>query len=451
MKTARMTSGNILKVLLVFAVPMILGAMLQQFYYMADLIIAGYFLGDRAIAAAGANAGTVILLLNGVNGIAAGANILIAKIYGEGDEHLSEIHSLTGGFSSFMCLVSLIISLAGIVFMRQILHFMNVPDDIMADALLYSRIVFAGIPFQAMYSLFAAFLRGIGNSRDAMIGVIASAVTNIVLDIMLISFAGMGVGGLATASVAAQATACLYLFIRIMAAHDLLKFSIKDMMPGRDALLPGLKLGLPIGLQRMILPLGSLLSKYAIYSFGTAAVAGITTAYQIDTMIMLSVTNVGTAITTFAAQNRSAGKKIRAVSGFWCGAGISVIFSVFVSIMLFLYNRQMIGWFSVTEETAWYAARLLLTFCIFYPVFSLECAALGLLQGYEKVSIPVIGNTAALVIRVVTIYSLYRIIGFTAVPISEVAGWTTATIIYMTRCFKKDINVQSVIKQKRAW
>lgn len=434
-----LTTGSIPKALISFSVPLILGAVLQQMYQMIDIIIAGNLIGDHAVAAIGATSSIPFFIVNMFNGLTMGACVRISNLYGFGAGSYKDIPKTMGSFAAFTAAASVGIAMAGYLFCGTILTLFNTPDEIFFASKQYLSIVFIGIPFQAFYSLFSSALRAIGNSRVSFYSVLIAAILNLTLDIVLIRVFDLGVLGVAVATTFAQAISCLFLAVVILKKHKVLHFKFARAHINCSALYPSIYIGVPIALQRSLTTCGGLLAQSVINSFGNDVITGITTAYRIDELSMLSVVNIGAAITTFTAQNRGAQKENRVRSGFFIGSFLAISAAAITTSFIISNCYSIIGLFGVSKQSADYAYSLLKTCSFFYPIYGLMNACIGFLHGSSHTRTTVIGNAAALVVRLIVLFSLDSVVGFFAIPYSEISCWCVAATIFLMRCLRRDI------------
>jgi putative MATE family efflux protein len=241
---------------------------------------------------------------------------------------------------------------------------MNTPTDIINLAKTYLSIIFVGVPFLTIYNVYGAMLRGIGDSRTPLYAIIVSTITNGILALIFVGIFDMGVAGAAIATVLAQAISGIYLIIYVYKKYSVLRFKFKKEIFSLRILKQGLKLGFPIAIQSSIMAIGSLLLQNVMNSFGTQTVAAVTTAYRIDTMGILPVINVASAISTFVAQNKGAGNMERAEQGLKRGLQIIVPMSIITTIVVVLGGWGIQG--SYTHGSAIFVLLLNILSYIWY-------------------------------------------------------------------------------------
>ena len=340
------TEGSIWKPLLGFFFPIWMGTFFQQFYNTADAIIVGRFLGTSALAAVGATSSIVSLLVGFFVGLASGASVVIAQYYGARDRtrvsasvHTAVILALVSG---------LFFMLLGIGTARLILGVMQTPQDIMDDAMAYMRVYYLGMIPLMLYDMGTSILRAIGDSRRPLYFLIASAIANILLDLLFVAVIPMGVTGAALATVLSEAFACgLTLLCLMKAEGEPWQLHWKKLRISPMQLREMLRLGLPAGLQSILYTVSNMVIQASINSFGTATVAGWTVYGKVDFVYWMTVNAMGLSVTTFAGQNFGARKYDRMKKGTLMGLGI---LAVIISSVMLLLARPLLGLFTEDQE-----------------------------------------------------------------------------------------------------
>ena len=342
------TEGSIWKPLLGFFFPIWMGTFFQQFYNTADAIIVGRFLGTSALAAVGATSSIVSLLVGFFVGLASGASVVIAQYYGARDRtrvsasvHTAVILALVSG---------LFFMLLGIGTARLILGVMQTPQDIMDDAMAYIRVYYLGMIPLMLYDMGTSILRAIGDSRRPLYFLIASAITNILLDLLFVAVIPMGVTGAALATVLSEAFACgLTLLCLMKAEGEPWQLHWKNLRISPMQLREMLRLGLPAGLQSILYTVSNMVIQASINSFGTATVASWTVYGKVDFVYWMTVNAMGLSVTTFAGQNFGARKYDRMKKGTLMGLGILAVLTVIISSVMLL-ARPLLGLFTEDQE-----------------------------------------------------------------------------------------------------
>ena len=301
-----MTTGSPAKLIVQFMIPMFLGNIFQQFYNVADSIIAGQFLGVRALAAIGSTGSLMFFVTGWLNGLSSGFAILVSQWFGA-KQYDRMRHYVA--MSVYLALGFALLMTIGFGFANEpILRLMNYSDQIMPDVKAYMGIIYAGLIVTAAYNSLAAFLRVLGDSKSPLYFLIISAVINVALDVAFIIFGGMGVEGCAYATVIAQGISAVLCLIYIIKKFPILHLKKEDFKISLSAWGRLLALGIPMALQFSITAIGTIIVQGAINVYGENAMAGFSAASKLQNIIMTVFVAFGATIATYVGQNRGAGK-----------------------------------------------------------------------------------------------------------------------------------------------
>ena len=307
-----MTAGSPGKLIITFAIPLMLGNIFQQFYTMADTMIVGQVVGVEALAAVGAGDWLVWLVLGIMTGITQGFSILVSQYYGAGEkENLKCAVAKSYIMTALLSVIVLAVS-EGAVY--HVLLFLQTPDNVIDLTMLYLRLIFAGVPIIAAYNIFAAILRALGNSRSPLIAMTVAAVINVGLDLLFVAVFGWGVAGAAVATVIAQGFSALYCLLVLRKIRDI-RLEKEDFYRQPSMSLRLLKLGTPLAIQNVIISVGGLTVQYVINGFGFLFVAGFTATNKLYGILEMAAVSYGYAITTYVGQNLGAKKYQRIRKG----------------------------------------------------------------------------------------------------------------------------------------
>ena len=305
-----LTQGNILKELLLFALPILAGQIFQNLYNSVDSIVVGQAVGMTALAAVSASSDISMLLIGFFTGLSTGAGVLFARYFGAGDR--KNLHDAIHTALAFSLIAGTVIALLGIVFTPQLLALMNCPEDVFGEAAEYLRIYLAGILFTSIYNVGSGVLRAVGDSRTPFVYLVASSCCNIVLDLLLVAAFGMGVEGAAVATVVSQLLSVGLVFRRMLCTRDVYRLELKDLKLHGAMLREILRLGLPAAIQSSLIGLSNLFIQRYINSFGSAAMAGMGAGKKIDRFVGMAAQCLGLAAATFVSQNVGARREDRA-------------------------------------------------------------------------------------------------------------------------------------------
>lgn len=341
MKSAQndMTVGNPMKIILGFTLPIFIGNVFQQFYNMADAVIVGKFVGNKALAAVGST-GTIMFLIYGfVVGMTAGFTVLTAQKFGAGN--MKGMRKTVAGAGILSFVVGALLTILFMAFMKPLLILMNTPSDIFADAYSYIMIVSGGILAQMLYNLLSSILRALGNSKLPLVFLIISALLNIVLDLAFIVGFGMGAKGAAVATVIAQGVSGILCLFYIIAKIPILHLKREDLYVGSTIYKNQLRIGVPMALQYSITAIGTMMVQSSLNILGSTLVAAYTAAGKIEQVVTQAYVAMGTTMATYAAQNMGAGSVKRIREGFKACTVIGVVYSFVAAGFIMTVGKYM--------------------------------------------------------------------------------------------------------------
>ncbi|VIH57880.1 drug/sodium antiporter, MATE family [Clostridioides difficile] len=343
-----LTTGHEGKSIFFFAMPMLIGSLFQQLYNTADSIIVGRFIGKEAMAAVSGANPIMFLLVAALMGVSLGFSILVSQFYGSGD--LKKVKATIDTTYILLFIGSILISILGIVFGGPMLRLMNTPESVFSQSKLYLTIIFGGILFSAGYNSVSAILRGLGDSITPLYFLIIATILNIVLDLTFIVVLKMGVEGVALATIIAQAVSFIISIIYLNKKHEVLKFKIKGIIYDNKIFKDGLRLGLPSGVQQMLFSIGNMALQFLVNSYGTSAMAAFGAGLRIENFISLPIMNLGSAVSTFVAQNIGAGENERVKKGIRESIKMTLVLAVIVIALILLFRENLIALFNTDKD-----------------------------------------------------------------------------------------------------
>ena len=338
--TKDMTQGSPLKLLLAFAVPLMLGSLFQQFYNLADTIIVGRFVGVEALAAVGSVGGLNYLVLGFVNGIACGFSIPISWTFGAHDHH--EMRRYTANTVWLSIAFATVLTIVTVAMTHLVLVWTNTPADIIDLADIYIRTIFAGIPFTLLYNVTSALMRALGDSKRPLYFLLVASVLNIGLDLACIILFNMGVFGAAFATVFSQAVAGIGSLIYIMRHYPELRWNKEEGRISAPHCAKLCAMGLPMGLQCSITAIGSVVLQGAVNGLGSDIVAAQTAGGKAAQFLSVPLESIGTAMTTYTSQNMGAKDLGRVNRGVNTALGIGCVYSVASFLILRVLDKPLI-------------------------------------------------------------------------------------------------------------
>lgn len=433
MKRYNMLEDSAGKSLFFFALPMILGNLFQQFYNMADSVIVGQCVGEDALAAVGASYSltTVFIMIaigGGIGSSVITSQYLGAKQYGK---MRTSVYTALISFAA----VSMVLGVFGFLMCGRILTALHTPQNILADAVLYLRIYFVGLPFLFMYNILSSVFNALGNSKTPLYLLIFSSVLNICLDFLMVLAFHMGVAGVAVATVMAQGLSAVISFCILL--QTLRGFADDEKERGRVyysiGMLGGMvKIAIPSMLQQSIVSIGMLLVQSVVNGFGSSVLAGYTSGMRIESICIVPMIATGNAVSTFTAQNLGAGNAERVKKGYRAAYGIVSGFGVFILAVLSIFHGPIISAFieEGSGATAFATGDSYLTFIRFFFVFiGTKAITDGVLRGAGDVGMFTLANLVNLGIRVFVSFRFAPLWGVEAVWYAVPMGWMANYVI----------------------
>lgn len=417
--------------LIVFSIPLILSGLLQQMFNWADAFIVGNVLGEDALAAIGATLYITQMFVMAITAFTTGVSVLSAQMFGQGKQR--EQKKVLFTFLSVVGGAFLILGWIGILTARPALAAMETPEKIFETAVDYLCIVLIGSPFLAIYNVYAAVLRGVGDSRTPFWAVMVCVVVNVVMDILLVAVIPMGVAGAAWATVASQAMMALFTALYAGKAHPGLQLAGESGLFDREILRRGSCLAAPITLQALVNSGGGLVLQRIINSFGTETVAAITTAYRVDNVILLPVFNLGTGISTLAAQSTGAGDHKRARECLYVGCGLMAVVSAALVAVVLVFGGPLIAMFGVTAQATAIGVKFFRCISWFYIINGWAMAFRGYLEGVGDVGFSGLTGIVALFARIVLSYALVGVFDNMVIAYAEGLSWCIMLTLFGVR------------------
>ena len=380
-----MTEGSIWKSILLFSVPLILGNMLQQLYNTADSIIVGNFVGSNALAAVGSSGSPIFLLIGFSQGIAVGAGVVVSQFLGARDREGA--HTAVHTSLALSVILGAILTVCGIAVSRALLTAMNTPAEVLEDAVIYIRLYFGGVLFSVVYNMAAGILNAAGNSKRSLLYLGVASITNIVLDLVLIAGCKMGVAGAAIATDISQLVSCvlsLRFLTRVKADY---RVTLRNIRPHRKMAGRIVRIGLPTGIQNMVISFSNVLVQSSVNGYGAAAMAGFAAYMKVDGFNILPVMSFSMAATTFVGQNFGAGRLDRVKRGMGVTVAMSVGYTLCTGALLLLFRYQILYLFTSDETVVAYGISAMKYFCPFYFLLAILHGMAGAVRGTGK-SVP---------------------------------------------------------------
>lgn len=381
-KVTAMTEGSIWKEILFFSIPLILGNLFQQLYNTVDTIIVGNYIGSEALAAVGSSASIINLLIGFCIGASAGAGVVISQFFGAKDREgvRKAVHTTI----AIAIAAGIILTAAGILLAPLLLRAMGTPAEVFHQAVTYLQVYFGGIVFSVIYNMSAGILNAVGNSRRSLVYLMIAAISNIFLDLLFVVVLKMGIIGAALATDISQLISCIFIMVFLVKSQEVYKVKLKEIRFYDNLLGKILKIGLPTGIQNIVISFSNVIVQSSVNSFGAVVMAGFAAYVKIDGFNILPVLSFSMAATTFAGQNIGAGKYERVKKGMYVSVGMGIIYTILTGILLLIFAPQVIGVFTKNQEVVAYGVYMMKFFCPFYWILGILQVLSGTIRGTGK-------------------------------------------------------------------
>ena len=426
-----MTTGNPLKLILNFTIPLLIGNLFQQLYNMADTFIVGRTIGVNALASVGSTGSIIFLILGFANGLTAGLAIPLAQRFGAKDYQGVKRSFYVSMLISLV--VAVLLTIFSMLFCRQILEMMQTPLEIIDGAYQYLIVIFAGIFSSMAFNLLSNVFRSIGDAKTPLYFLMIACVINIVLDIIFIAVFGMGVEGAGYATVFAQIFSAVACVIYIWKKIPVLRLSKEDLVTTKREVLEHTRISFPMAFQSSIIALGAIMVQIALNQLGPTAVAAYTAAQKIDQVAILPMMSFGVTMATYVAQNYGAKKYHRIWQGVRSCIQLSLTFAISIGILLNVFSPLLLRVFvgNGHEEVVELGRIFFLTNGTTYSLLSLLFIYRYSLQGVGKTITPTIAGIMELVMRAVAAIVLSNLFGFTGATLANPMAWLGSLIPLM--------------------
>ena len=436
-----LTEGRPLNLLFFFALPMVAGNLFQQLYNMVDTAVVGKFVGEDAVAAVGSSFPIVFLSVAVASGLSMGCTVVVSQLFGAGRIHEMKTTISTAIIS--LGVLGLLIMGLGTLLAGPLLQLLGTDPDIMADSRTYLQIYFGGAVFLFLYNTLNGIYNAQGDSKTPLIFLMISSLTNIVLDLLFVIRFGMGVAGVAWATLIAQglcAVASLLVLLRRMRRMpcEPEKQGVKLPLFHMVAVKRIAQIGLPSMLQQSLVSLSMMMMQGLVNSFGKVLVAGYTAATKIDSLAMLPNMNISNAMSSFTAQNIGAGKYERVKEGLKACLLMVAVFSLLITVIIFLFGNQLLSLFLDPGDASGamgYGLAYMHTVSLFYILMGLLFVPNGMLRGAGDMAAFTFSSMANLFSRVGIAYALVYLtpLGANAIWWSIPAGWAIGAVVALLR------------------
>ncbi|MBQ8092718.1 MAG: MATE family efflux transporter [Clostridia bacterium] len=431
-----MTQGSILRQVILFSLPLMLGNVFQMLYNTVDSVVVGNYVGKEALAAVGSTTVIVNMLVFFFNGFSIGAGVVIG--YHFGAKAYKELHTAIETTLTSTFILCVLFTIAGVTLVRPMLRFMSTPDDVLDEATVYLTIYFMGISGLLIYNIGSGILRAVGDTMRPLMFLILTSIVNIILDLVFVLVLKSGIAGVAYATIISQFISAFLVLVLLTRTHDIYRFDLKDMHIDFPTLRRIFAVGLPAAIQSVITAFSNIFVQSYINIFGSSCMAGWSCYNKLDSFIMLPVQSMAMAATTFVSQNIGAKQEARAVRGTTTTVMTAFVVTALIATFLYVFAPQSIGLFT-SDSSVIDLGVLFIRTNIFFMLFnSINHVLAGALRGRGDSKGPmIIMITAFVVIRQIYLFVLTHFIVNTPkwVGFGYPVGWTCCCIIELTYYF----------------
>lgn len=429
-----MCSGPILGKLLTFTIPLIFSGILQLLFNAADVIVVGRYAGSQSLAAVGSTTALINLLINIFIGLSVGVNVVVARCYGAKRE--KEVQEAVHTAVALSIVSGLVLIVAGQLLSRPMLELMGTPDDVIDKSTIYMRIIFIGMPANMIYNFGSAILRAVGDTKRPLYFLTAAGVINVILNLFFVIMFRMDVAGVALATALSQTLSAFLVLRCLVKSEGGLKLHLRELKIHRSKFLQIIQVGLPAGMQGAIFSISNVLIQSSVNSFGSIAMAGNTTAQNIEGFIYNAMNAVYQANLSFTSQNYGGGKYSRITRILFTCLGVVVAVGLGMGIPACLGGHALIGIYTSDPEVMVYGMRRLVIIGTTYFLCGIMDTMVGSIRGLGYSILPMcvslIGACGLRILWIFTVFQVYH--SLTVLYISYPFSWFVTAAAHMI-CF----------------
>lgn len=437
-KEVSLTEGSIVKGLVAFIIPLFLGQLLQQLYSMADAWVVGNFADNDAFAAVSLSTHVSFLIVGFFNGIALGGGVVISRHYGAKDQKRTE-WAIHNNFL-FGIGASVLSTAVGLWMTPWILTWLQTPESVMPDALVYFRIYFAGVSTIIMYNICMAIMRALGDSLHPLYYLVVSSVTNVVLDLLFVAVFQWGVAGAAVATVFSQGLSAVLCIVQMCRSKGEMRLEFGKLRLNLLMMRQILSQGLPSGVQNSVISIGNLVVQANINSFGAYAISGHGAYSKIEGLVFLPIMSISMALPTFVSQNLGARQYERAKKGAGYGILMGVLLAEAIGILFYLGIEPALYLFLDVPEAVEFGRIHAHTVTLFFFLLAFSHCAAGVMRGCGKAVVPMVtmlaswcGIRVLYVTQMLKVFPVFRTIS-SVYPLT----WSISTVVFLLFLWRTD-------------
>ena len=425
-----MTEGNITRHLITFAIPLLIGNLFQMMYNMVDTWVVGRFVGDAAFSAVGTLGSVTNLMIGFFLGLSSGAGVVISRFFGA--KQYDRVKDTVNTAVIMTVVLCLLFTLLGICCIPLFIKMLDMPDEVMTEAVTYLSIWFAGISGLMIYNMGSAIMRAVGDSRRPFRYLVVAAITNTVLDLLFVIVFDWGVAGVAAATIIAQGLSAALTVISLCRNDSCVKITFKGMRFHKPIMKEIFVIGFPAALQMTITSFSNIFVQSYINFFGLEVMGGWTAYNKVGQLVLLPMQSFALASTTFVGQNIGQDQVKRAEKGANTALFISMLSTLILLLPTMIFARAFVAIFNTNSQIVTYGAQFIRMLIPFYLLWCINQIYSGALRGVGKSTGPMIIMLASFVaFRQLYLFVMANYISNTVVPIvmSFPAGWVLSAII----------------------
>ena len=402
-----MCNGPLLGKIMVFYIPLMLSGILQLLFNAADIVVVGRFAGNEALAAVGSTGSLTNLIVNLFIGLSVGANVLVARFYGAGQD--GELKEMVQTAIATALAGGVILVFLGFFISGPALGWMGTPEDVIQHSVLYMRIYFAGMPFMMVYNFGSAVLRAVGDTKRPLYYLLIAGVVNVVLNLIFVIVFSMGVAGVAAATVVSQAISAALVVRCLILTDSAYRLVLQGMKIAPDKLIKMVQIGVPAGMQGALFSISNVLIQSSVNSFGSVAMAGNTAASNIEGFVYTAMNAFHQAAISFSGQNYGARKYKRIFNVLVICEVMVVAVGVLMGNAAYFFGGTLLKLYTIDPAVIEYGILRMRIICVPYFLCGVMDVAVGALRGMGYAIMPMLVSlTGACLFRVVWIYTIFQ-------------------------------------------
>ena len=437
-KHLSLTEGSIWKGMLLFALPVFLGNVFQQFYNAFDSWCVGNYIGENALAAVGSSGSLIFMMVSFFNGLSMGAGVVIARLFGA--KEYASMRKAIHTAIAFGLVTGIVLTAIGIGFTPTILRWMGTPEEVLPESISYFRWYFAGVIFIVMYNIFVGILHAVGDSRHPLYYLMFSTVVNIALDMLFVAVLGFGVGSAAIATTISQGISAVLCCVHLMRVDAPYRVALKEIRFDKKSLADIIRYGLPSGIQNSVISFANVIVQTNINSFGKSAMAGCAAYSKLEGFAFLPIICFTQALSTFVGQNLGAHQHDRVKKGVWFGLSCSCVLAEIIGLLSYVFAPQLIGLFNDSAVAIDFGVMHMQTISLFYCLAAFSHCMAAVMRGAGKATVPMFTMLVCwCVIRVSYITVAVKFINrLTTVSWAYPITWALSSIVLLIYFLKAD-------------